>query len=138
MSLATTDRFDTRLHDAAHAAERAAIRLADSADQAIRGTQRAANVTLDRLSDSVQTAKTSAVPRLERFGSEAEAIARRSLDAAHDRAVQLRDGAYRAHEQSVEYIREEPVKSVLIAAATGAAVMGLIALLRSSRRADYR
>lgn len=136
MSLATSERFDSKLHDAAHAAERAACRVADGADQAIRGTQRAANATLDRLADKVQTAKSTAVPKLERFGNDAEAMARRGLDMAQERAADLRERALRRQEQAVGYVRQEPLKSVLIAAGVGAAAMGLIALMRAPRRDD--
>lgn len=50
-------------------------------------------------------------------------------NAMHD----LRLKADRASDNTVSYIRHEPVKSVLIAAATGAALMALISLLAPSR-----
>jgi len=49
--------------------------------------------------------------------------------AMHD----LRKKADRASDNTVSYIRHEPVKSVLIAAATGAALVALISLLAPSR-----
>ena len=51
-------------------------------------------------------------------------------------AEQLRDRAHRASDGTVNYIKDEPVKAVLIAAATGAALMALVALIgRPSDRA---
>jgi ElaB/YqjD/DUF883 family membrane-anchored ribosome-binding protein len=41
---------------------------------------------------------------------------------------QVRDGAYLASDKTVAYIRDEPVKSMLIAAATGAALAVLARL----------
>jgi ElaB/YqjD/DUF883 family membrane-anchored ribosome-binding protein len=44
-------------------------------------------------------------------------------------AQQVRERAARASQTTVSYIRHDPVKSVLIAAATGAALMALVSLL---------
>jgi ElaB/YqjD/DUF883 family membrane-anchored ribosome-binding protein len=126
------DTPDDRLHAAAHLPERAASRVADRTDQAIRQTQRVANEALEQLSGAVQEARNKTVPTLERLGAQAESLARRGFDAARQGTAQVRERAVRASDQTVGYIREEPVKAVLIAAATGAALMGLIALL--SRR----
>ncbi|MFG5408607.1 hypothetical protein ABXN37_11485 [Piscinibacter sakaiensis] len=62
MKLATTDRSTDRLHQAAHVAERAALRAADSAEQALQDTRRAANATFDRLDDSVQALRAGRGP----------------------------------------------------------------------------
>lgn len=128
----TSPTLDT-LHNAAHLADRTADQVADRADQAIRSTQRAANATLDSLAGSVQDARSTAVPKLERLGADAEALARRGIEAAKARAQQIREQAEHTSEVTVSYIRDEPVKSVLIAAATGAALMALIALFSRSR-----
>jgi ElaB/YqjD/DUF883 family membrane-anchored ribosome-binding protein len=50
-----------------------------------------------------------------------------------DSSQQLREKAVQASDQTVAYIKDEPVKSMLIAAATGAALMGLISLMGRSR-----
>ena len=47
--------------------------------------------------------------------------------------VNLREKAQMASEQTVAYVKDEPVKSMLIAAATGALLMGLVSLLGRSR-----
>jgi ElaB/YqjD/DUF883 family membrane-anchored ribosome-binding protein len=47
--------------------------------------------------------------------------------------MRLRDQAMRAGTNTTHYIRAEPVKSVLMAAATGAALMALVSLLNRSR-----
>ena len=53
----------------------------------------------------------------------------RLLDTSH----QLRLKAEHASESTVNYIRHEPIKSILIAAATGAALMALISLISGNR-----
>ena len=53
--------------------------------------------------------------------------------AVQDSALQLREKASRTGEATVRYIQQEPVKSVLLAAATGAVLMGVISLLSRTR-----
>jgi ElaB/YqjD/DUF883 family membrane-anchored ribosome-binding protein len=103
-------------------AERA-DQAARSADDAIRSTQRAAHEALNGLS-----AKASEVRE------QAESLARRGMEAVRDSSTHLRERAVKASDTTVSYIRDEPVKSMLIAAATGAALMALVSLLGRSRR----
>jgi ElaB/YqjD/DUF883 family membrane-anchored ribosome-binding protein len=107
---------------------------AESTTSAIRSTQNVANEAFDRLSDKVEDARSRAAPLLNRLTTQAESAARRSADAVRDTSAQLRETAVRASDTTVGYIRDEPVKAMLIAAATGAALMALIGLLGRSRR----
>jgi len=67
---------------------------------------------------------------LARAGEQASELAQRGVDAVRERSLQVRDQALRASDNTVNYIRDEPVKAVLIAAAAGAVLMALIGLLR--------
>ena len=107
---------------------------ADGANEAIRTTKDVANDAFDRLSDKVNDARDQAAPVLSRLSSQAEAAARRSAEAVRETSQQLREKALRATDETVSYIKDEPVKSVLIAAATGAALMALLSLVSRSRR----
>jgi len=51
----------------------------------------------------------------------------------HDGSLRLRDRAHRASDHTVGYIRDEPVKAILIAVAAGAAIAALASLLSRSR-----
>jgi ElaB/YqjD/DUF883 family membrane-anchored ribosome-binding protein len=64
---------------------------------------------------------------------DAEALARNGIERARQASVQARDSVNRAGERTVGYIQDEPVKSVLIAAAVGAASAALITWLARSR-----
>lgn len=70
-----------------------------SADEVVHNTQRLANQAVDGVSKSFRSA-----------------------------GQQVRDGAHLASDKTVAYIRDEPVKSMLIAAATGAALAVLARL----------
>jgi ElaB/YqjD/DUF883 family membrane-anchored ribosome-binding protein len=75
-------------------------------------------------------------PIIDRLVKNAESLARRGIEGARDSSQQLRERAARATDSTVSYIKDEPVKSMLIAAATGAALMALIGLLNRTRRSD--
>jgi len=105
----------------------------DTADRAIKSTQRMANETLDSLSNSVHDVRDRVAPVLNRSSEQLAALAQRGVDVVRDSSQQLKDKALRASDTTVGYIKDEPVKAMLIAAATGAALMALIGLLSRSR-----
>ena len=111
-----------------------ADQTADGTTEAIRATKETANEAFDRLSDKVDDVRDQATPILSRLSAQAEAAARRSADAVRETSQQLREKALRATDDTVSYIKDEPVKAVLIAAATGAALMALLSLVSRTRR----
>lgn len=110
-----------------------ADQAAQGADSAIKSTQRYANDSLNSLSDKVQDVRDQAAPVLNRVAEKAETLARRGVDAVKDSSAQIREKALRVSDSTVGYIKDEPVKSILIAAATGAALMALVSLMTRSR-----
>jgi ElaB/YqjD/DUF883 family membrane-anchored ribosome-binding protein len=70
---------------------------------------------------------------VDHAGETAGALAQRGARALRDTSQGLRDSALRAGDSTVLYIKDEPLKAVLIAAATGAALMALVGLLTRSR-----
>ncbi|MBC7483112.1 MAG: hypothetical protein H7337_14725 [Rhizobacter sp.] len=105
---------------------------ADSASSAIRSTQNVANNAFNRLNDKVDAVREQAVPLINRISTQAEAAARRGAEAVKETSAQLREKAVRAQDTTVGYIKEEPIRAMLIAAATGAALMALISLASRS------
>jgi len=101
-------------------------------EHALQSTQRVADRAPDRLSSTAQDLREQVGPLLERAGERASALAQRGVDAVRDRSLQVRDQALRASDGTLNYIKDEPVKAVLIAAAVGAALMALMGLLRKS------
>lgn len=107
---------------------------AQSADQALRSTQRAASDAMDSVAQAAQEIRDDAItPLLNRAADKAGALAMRSAKAVRDGSRQARATARQASERTVTYVRDEPVKSMLIAAATGAALLALFNLLTRSR-----
>lgn len=110
-----------------------ADQAAHSADNAIRSTQRLANEALDGMAGKVGELRAEAAPMLTRASEQATAFAQRGVDAVRHGTQQLRDGAEQASTRTVGYIKDEPMKAMLIAAATGAALMALLSLISHSR-----
>jgi ElaB/YqjD/DUF883 family membrane-anchored ribosome-binding protein len=104
-----------------------------SADQAIRATQQAANGAVESVAGSLQDLRHQAAPALARASEQVSAMAHRGIESVRETSHQLRAKAEHASETTVRYIKDEPVKSVLIAAATGAALMALISLMTRAR-----
>ena len=66
-------------------------------------------------------------------GVQALGMAQRGVSALRDSSHHMLDRASRASETTVSYIRGEPVKSMLMAAAAGATLMALMSLMSRSR-----
>ena len=117
-----TDKSGNMIEQASH-----------TADQAIRATQQAANSAVDSAAGSLQDLRHQTAPMLERASERVSAMAHHGMDSVRDTSHQLRLKAEHASDTTVNYIRQEPVKAVLIAAATGAALMALVSLVARSR-----
>lgn len=108
---------------------------AHSAELAVEQIDRAAQETHDKLADGAHQAINSAKPVVERWAKDAESMARRGIASASETSRHLRERAAQASDSTVNYIKDEPVKAMLIAAAAGAAIVTLIGLFsRSSHR----
>lgn len=94
-----------------------------------QNTERAAQQGASRMADTLDDARSQTSAALKQFAHDTETIAHRGLDAVRDSAGQLREKSLHAKELTTTYIQHEPIKSVLMAAAVGAALMGLVALL---------
>lgn len=116
-------------------AENSADRAASSAEQAINSTRRAANGALDTLHDTVETLREEVPGAISRAAAQADQVARRGIDKARQATAEVRERVQVAGDYTVGYIKDEPVKSVLMAAAAGALLAALIGLVaRSDRR----
>lgn len=108
----------------------AADAAAQTLEHAAQTTQHVADQALDKFSSTARDLRQQVPPMLERAGEQASALAQHGVDAVRDRALQLRQQSRRASDSTVNYIKDEPVKAVLIAVAAGAALVALLGLLR--------
>jgi ElaB/YqjD/DUF883 family membrane-anchored ribosome-binding protein len=107
--------------------------VARSAERAVQSTQRGANEALDSLSSAVEDARRKSGPMLDEAGDRIASLADQGAEALRGTTHAVRERARHASDATLDYIRNEPLKAVLIAAATGAVLMALISLMRNSR-----
>lgn len=100
-----------------------------SAEHAIRSTQHLAQQGLDGLG----SARTQTGAALNQLAHDSSVLTHRGLDALRDGGQQLREKSSHARQATADYIQHEPIKSMLMAAAVGAALMGLLALFSRQR-----
>lgn len=94
---------------------------------------RPAEMAVDRLVGAVDDMRDTAAPKLQELAAKADALVQRGTEVLRDKSANVRLQAQHASEQTVGFIREEPVKSVLIAAAAGAAMLAVLSLLLRTR-----
>jgi ElaB/YqjD/DUF883 family membrane-anchored ribosome-binding protein len=117
------------LNDEATAVARAG---ANAADQMLRTTQRAVQQGMDHMGADLASARAHGTTAVKQFISGTGELATHGMDVVRDGALQVRDKTEHLRAATTTYIQHEPVKSVLMAAAAGAALMGLIALFSRS------
>lgn len=117
------DNASTLAHEAAQAAE-----------HSMRSVQRATQESLDRMADELDDVRAQTSSALKHLTRDAESLRHRGMDAVRDGSHQLREKSAHMRDATTHYIQHEPVKSMLMAAAVGAALMGLVALF--SRHGD--
>lgn len=115
-----------------------ARRAADRADSAIDSAQRVTDGALETLHDKVSDLRDASPRALRRAAEQLDELKRRGIEAARQAKLTVQDQALRASDRTVGYIKEEPVKSILVAAAAGAAAVLLISLLSRSRSTPQR
>ena len=75
---------------------------------------------MDNLSESVEDLRGQASPLIHRTSEQISALAQRGMDAMREGGQQVRQKAHQAGDATVDFIREEPVKAIVIAAAAAA------------------
>lgn len=81
----------------------------------------------------LQRSRREAVALIDQAAEQAGALAQRGARVLRDTSLGLRDSALRASDSTALYVRDQPLKSMLLAAAVGAALMALVGLLTRSR-----
>ena len=105
-----------------------------SAEQALMATQHAANEALNMLADKVLEIRNQAVPLVANANGQAHDYLRQGMDSVRNTSQQLASAALHTRNGATGYIQEEPLKALLIAAATGAALMALVSLISQPHR----
>ena len=127
--------IETRIH-ARSRAETLADQAAGKSEQAIEAARRAADGALDALHHKVDALHDMIPGAFGRAAARVDEMTRRSIDRARQTGSGVRDRAGHAGDVTVAYIKDEPLKSILMAAAAGAALAALVSMMSRSRAAS--
>ena len=108
-------------------------RVAGRADEAIIGTKRMVEQSARSMQNGLDGLRDTVPGAITRTAQQAEDLARRGIEQARLTADQVRSRAMQASDMAADRIRTDPLKSVLIAAAAGAATALLVQWLVSRR-----
>ena len=102
-------------------------------EQARDAVKKSANDVITKLHNGVDELSEAGPALLSRIAAQLEDLSRRTLDRTRRAGTQAREQALRAGDATVGYIKDEPVKAVLIAATAGAVAAGLFTWMTRSR-----
>lgn len=124
-----------KTHKTDSAIEHMADQAAASVDGALQATRSATDHALDSLQSGVEGLRQAGPAALSRAAAQVEDLTRRGMERARAAGTEVKNQVTRAGDRSVDYIRDEPVKSVLMAAAAGAAIAALVGWSMRTRAA---
>lgn len=99
-----------------------AQRSAAKADQAVSATKKVVTDTAAAVNDGLDQFQEASQSALINAASQADELARKGIEQARRASAALREKAQYTGDRTVAYIRDQPVKSVLVAAAAGALI----------------
>lgn len=108
-------------------------RVSNTADKAINATRAAADGALDAAQAGVNDLREKIPSKIHESATKVEDLMRSGVDRARNATEQVKNQVNRAGECTAAYVREEPIKALLIATAAGAALAGIIRWMSRSR-----
>lgn len=109
--------------------EAAAARRAGKSDQALQS----AHTALDKIQSSFSDLRQAAPALLDRATNQVEDLSRRTVARARETSHQVVDQAHRASEATTGYVREQPLKALLMATAAGALLAVMMGWMKRDR-----
>ena len=89
--------------------------------------------TLDRAADKIFEAGAAVPPAVERVADRATEVARQGAQKLTDGTQQVKVRLNEVSDSAIAYVKDEPVRAMLIAAGVGAALMALAGMLGRAR-----
>lgn len=129
------DSAKNTAHKAASAAQDVAADVKDAAQDAYRSTRRTASEAIDEAGRNLRDAESEYNRQLiDDLATRAQDLAERSINFWADNSHKARRQFQTAADATTRYVSEQPGRSMLIAAATGAAIATAFMLGRSRRK----
>ena len=108
-------------------------RAANKAEQALQSTKRMGSDMAQAVQSGIDGLREGVPSAISRATAQAEDLTRRGIERARQASATVREQATRVSDQTVGYIKDEPMKAVLMAAAAGAVAALVISWLGRSR-----
>ena len=122
----TSNQFDKQ-------GQSAADKAADKIQGGIRDAQRTVSQAGDQLSNKVEDLRHDAVPALKNAVDQTQSFVKQSMKSVSAASRQISDTASQVSDGVISYTRTNPIKAILIAAASGALLLTVIKALTPSR-----
>lgn len=110
-----------------------AQKAAEKTDKAISATKTAVSDTATSMRDGLDHLQESSQSAMTYAANQADELAHKGMQQARRASTAIRETAQETGDRTVAYIRDEPIKAVLIAAAAGALITVLLGNRNSSR-----
>ncbi|MDB5890419.1 MAG: hypothetical protein JWP47_1250 [Polaromonas sp.] len=110
--------------------------VAQSTERAANASRAYANDALDKAESKVRELRGSVDPMVDMLATKAQKLARQSMDMAAEAKDRAQQSLGRAADVTQRYVSEQPVRSVLIAAAVGAGIALLVSMALSKGDRD--
>jgi ElaB/YqjD/DUF883 family membrane-anchored ribosome-binding protein len=123
--------MDTPSNAIANSGKDMANIAANKFQSGIRQAKKTIDKAGDQLSSKVEGIRTTSKPAIDEMGAQAQSFA----EGLRDTGRQFGDAASRASDSVISFAKENPVKAIFIAAASGAVLMTLFNAFARSRRA---
>ncbi|VTU24729.1 hypothetical protein H4CHR_01452 [Variovorax sp. PBS-H4] len=108
-----------------------------NANDAIDTTRAYAQNAVNAAGEKVRDLRREAEPTVEQLAARVQQAVQRGLDAASTTSARAQRRLEQAADMTGRYIADQPVRSVLVAAAAGAVITALIVLASRRSRDDY-
>lgn len=95
---------------------------ADSAKEGVNATRKAASEAVDKVEEGLESAQKQINPVIDDLAARAQELANRSIHFCADTSERARQQLHCAAEATNRYVVEQPAKSLVMAAAAGAAI----------------
>lgn len=105
----------------------------DKTEQAISATKTAVNDTASRLTDGLDKLQDTSTSAMNYAADQADALASKGLAQARRANAAIRETVQSTGDRTVAFIRDEPIKSMLYAAAAGALLATVLGRRSSGR-----
>ena len=114
----------------ADSAQNATAKMADKAERTVESARLYANEALDKADAKVRSLREDVQPAIDAVSARVHDMAARSKAVAAETSAQAREKLHDVTDKTSAYVSEQPLKSMAMAAAAGAA----LALLMGRRR----